>query len=572
MVAHLPDRAVSTMAASLAAKYHIGVPAAANVVVATVDSALPVLDHLGRFDLLWIDECHHAPARRYRDLIARLKESNSALRIGGSTATPERPDFVGLDGVIGKEPAAVVTLDELFVGGWLVPPRVLAEPLSGLADLIARNLDPDDEESLSAVLNAEVARQEIVRLCRQFTEERQTIIYCQSVAAAVELADALCAAGEDAACVSHKTRANDRVELLRDFRSGHGPRFLTNPVLLTEGFDAPPVSCIVIARWIVSRSPLIQQVGRGLRPHPGKRDCLVIDPLATFERVGGLVAGTNLLGNGGTPKSAPTGETTGEGRWQPAVTIGLGEATLQPFAVPDIPAQGPLPLDAPIQDEVTATFVRPAESVPPPPSKQRKIVDGKEVISRAEAMALGLPRYFTGKPCPNGHVAELYISICKCVECGAEQSRNRTPEERARQVERARRRREQDPEIRKREAEVMRKLRREDPNYRARRQEWRHEPARRARELERQRKRRRELMKDPEYRAKQNEYARATTARKKDARAPKTHCKHGHEFTPENTGRAPDGTRRCRHCMRAAVRRWRDSTRKKAEAQKDSTP
>lgn len=37
--------------------------------------------------------------------------------------------------------------------------------------------------------------------------------------------------------------------------------------------------------------------------------------------------------------------------------------------------------------------------------------------------------------------------------------------------------------------------------------------------------------------------------------ADKTHCPHGHEYTPENTGHHPDGSRRCRACYRAYNRR-----------------
>lgn len=38
-------------------------------------------------------------------------------------------------------------------------------------------------------------------------------------------------------------------------------------------------------------------------------------------------------------------------------------------------------------------------------------------ITRAEAKAAGLVRYFTGKPCPHGHVAERFASYGQCVEC-----------------------------------------------------------------------------------------------------------------------------------------------------------
>jgi len=40
-----------------------------------------------------------------------------------------------------------------------------------------------------------------------------------------------------------------------------------------------------------------------------------------------------------------------------------------------------------------------------------------EIISRKEAKDKGLLRYFTGKPCPHGHIAERYVSVGGCVEC-----------------------------------------------------------------------------------------------------------------------------------------------------------
>jgi hypothetical protein len=40
-----------------------------------------------------------------------------------------------------------------------------------------------------------------------------------------------------------------------------------------------------------------------------------------------------------------------------------------------------------------------------------------QIISRAEAKAKGLKRYFTGKPCKHGHVAEREVFNATCVEC-----------------------------------------------------------------------------------------------------------------------------------------------------------
>lgn len=38
-------------------------------------------------------------------------------------------------------------------------------------------------------------------------------------------------------------------------------------------------------------------------------------------------------------------------------------------------------------------------------------------ISRQEAIEMGLLRYYTGKPCKNGHVCERLVSCWTCVEC-----------------------------------------------------------------------------------------------------------------------------------------------------------
>jgi 5-methylcytosine-specific restriction endonuclease McrA len=42
------------------------------------------------------------------------------------------------------------------------------------------------------------------------------------------------------------------------------------------------------------------------------------------------------------------------------------------------------------------------------------------IESRKEAIAAGVRRYFTGKPCPKGHLAERSIDNCGCVACHAD--------------------------------------------------------------------------------------------------------------------------------------------------------
>lgn len=55
-----------------------------------------------------------------------------------------------------------------------------------------------------------------------------------------------------------------------------------------------------------------------------------------------------------------------------------------------------------------------------------------EIVSRAAARSMGLKRYFSGKPCPKGHVAERYVAKANCVACDAARSGTEKKRERDR--------------------------------------------------------------------------------------------------------------------------------------------
>jgi len=54
-------------------------------------------------------------------------------------------------------------------------------------------------------------------------------------------------------------------------------RIVTSVGVLNEGFDAPMVDCVCLARPTMSSILFVQQTGRCLRPSPGKKDCLILD-------------------------------------------------------------------------------------------------------------------------------------------------------------------------------------------------------------------------------------------------------------------------------------------------------
>lgn len=76
--------------------------------------------------------------------------------------------------------------------------------------------------------------------------------------------------------ITGKTDTYERAQILADFAAGHVP-VIINCGVLTEGTDLPRTDCILLARPTCNSSLYIQMIGRGLRTHPEKTECLVLD-------------------------------------------------------------------------------------------------------------------------------------------------------------------------------------------------------------------------------------------------------------------------------------------------------
>ena len=102
----------------------------------------------------------------------------------------------------------------------------------------------------------------------------------------------------------------EREQILHDLEFGD-VQVVVNVAVLTEGFDAPPVSCVVLTRPCSFKSTMVQMIGRGLRildpeiyPDQIKKDCIVLDFGSSILTHGALDEAANLDGK---PKD-PNGE------------------------------------------------------------------------------------------------------------------------------------------------------------------------------------------------------------------------------------------------------------------------
>jgi len=223
------------------------------------------------FSTIVIDEFHHATANTYVKILDYFK-SNPDIKILGVTATPDRTDEEAL-GQVCNSVAFNYTLTEAINDGWLVPISCQMVSIAGLDFSEVRTTAGDlNGADLAAIMEAETVCQGVCSATLQIIGKRQTIVFTPSVKHA-EMACAIFNRHQDgiAEWVSGKTEKEARRKIMDNVVSGK-TQILCNVGVATEGFDAPGVEVIVMARPTKSRALYAQMAGRATRPQAGLVD------------------------------------------------------------------------------------------------------------------------------------------------------------------------------------------------------------------------------------------------------------------------------------------------------------
>ncbi|MGD9879965.1 MAG: DEAD/DEAH box helicase [Reyranella sp.] len=230
-------------------------------------------------DLVIVDEAHHARARTWQ----RIIDTYPNAAVVGLTATPARGDGRGLGDVF-EVLIEGPSVAELITARHLVGTKVYAPSSPDLTGVTIRHGDYAEGE-LAQRVNTPKLVGDIVTTWLKLAGRRPTVVFATNVAHAVHLRDEFCRAGITAEVIDGTTPNPDREPILARLASG-ATEVVVNCAVLTEGWDSPVVSCVVLARPTQSMVLYRQIVGRGLRPAPGKSDCLVLDHSGTTLRLG----------------------------------------------------------------------------------------------------------------------------------------------------------------------------------------------------------------------------------------------------------------------------------------------
>ena len=253
------------------------------VTIAGIQSVHEKACDIGSVDLVIVDECHLIPEDgegMYRTFLAEMKVINPRVRVIGLTATPFRMKsgtICSPENVL-NHVCYEVGVRELIVQGYLCPLRTKAGTLKPdteklhvrAGEFVANEVEQlMDEDKLVLSACGEIV---------EYTQDRRSVlIFASSVKHGEHIARVLAERhGVECGFVCGDTPCVERDGLLKRFRSGE-LKYLCNVNVLTTGFDAPKIDCVALVRPTMSPGLFYQMVGRGLRLHPDKTDCLVLD-------------------------------------------------------------------------------------------------------------------------------------------------------------------------------------------------------------------------------------------------------------------------------------------------------
>lgn len=228
--------------------------------------------------LVIIDEAHHAAAGSWRQILEHWPDT---YRLG-VTATPCRLDGRGLSEAFDHLVMGPSVADLVF-WGFLSAARIYAPPV--VADLsgIRKRAGDYANDQAAAAMNRPTVTGDAIAHYQRLAAGQQAIAFCCNVAHAISVCDAFKTAGIGAALLLGNTPERDQV--VAQYAAG-AVRVLVTVDVVSEGFDVPAASCAILLRPTQSLGLYLQQVGRVLRPAPGKHAAVILDHVGNVTRHG----------------------------------------------------------------------------------------------------------------------------------------------------------------------------------------------------------------------------------------------------------------------------------------------
>jgi DNA repair protein RadD len=242
----------------------------ALVQVASIQTIARRLANLPEPALIVFDEAHHIGAAQWDQVFNHYPRA----KILGLTATPWRLDGQGLGRWFGHMIEGP-TVRQLIDEGSLCDFRLFAPSvpdLSGVATLAG----DFKSGALAKAMDRPAIVGDAIGHYRHLCAGKRAVVFAAGVANSQSIVAQFNAAGIPAEHVDGGMTTAERDAVVDRFRRGE-TLILSNADLFGEGFDVPAIEAVILLRPTKSLSLYLQQVGRALRPMPGKDVAIILD-------------------------------------------------------------------------------------------------------------------------------------------------------------------------------------------------------------------------------------------------------------------------------------------------------
>ena len=261
-----------------------------QVTFAQIQSIAKKACDFGAIKLMVIDEADRCPAEgqgQYRSFIKDALIVNPDMRIAGFTATPYR---LGSGLVYGQgQPFEQMVYDagikDLIEQGYLSPLRSKNGGAPDMTGVHIRQGDFVSSEVEAIMSDEDTVNRACDEIVRYGADRKAWLIFTSGLKHAQLVHERLKALGLFAPVVEGSMNKLERAKWIAAHQSGE-VRALININVLSVGYDAPHLDMLVLLRPSASSGLYYQQLGRGLRISPGKKDCLVLDLAGNIARHG----------------------------------------------------------------------------------------------------------------------------------------------------------------------------------------------------------------------------------------------------------------------------------------------
>jgi superfamily II DNA or RNA helicase len=247
--------------------------------VASVQTLIRRFDRVVPPDLIVIDEAHHATAGAWASVVAQYPEA----RVLGVTATPQRLDGKGLGQVFDdliRGPEVADLIDQ----GFLARPIYFA-PKTVSMDGVRTTAGDYNRADIAERMDRPTITGDAVTHYRKYCDGHPCIVFCTGIKHAKHVAAAFNAEGYRFQVIDGTLVKEERARRVLDLSSGT-LQGLVSVDIVSEGFDLPCVSTAILLRPTASLSLHLQQIGRVLRPSPGKQRAVILDHVGNCRRHG----------------------------------------------------------------------------------------------------------------------------------------------------------------------------------------------------------------------------------------------------------------------------------------------